>query len=218
MDTFYQTNKLCNSHMSEVHTQYKTYNFKKGRPGNLYPFVFNDTLGLEMDKYRGVDPEDIKLAMKGHMRDGYTFSPGSKLSEDSQYYKAEPTLNDKVHVLVLVVTANQAALLSKHNVKKIKDIRRAASELGIPQLAVITNIDLACPQIHKDLKNVYKSKHLKEMMEGFSQLVGIPMNYIFPVKNYHEEIDVNNEVDSLILSVLKQIIDFGEEFINHMET
>uniref|UniRef100_A0A668A3M3 G domain-containing protein n=1 Tax=Myripristis murdjan TaxID=586833 RepID=A0A668A3M3_9TELE len=176
------------------------------KPGDYYPYVFNDTMGLEMDKNRGVHPEDIKLAMTGHVKDGYTYNPGSKLSEDSQYYNAEPTLNDKVQVLVCVVPADKAALLTQDDVRKIRDIREMASDLGIPQLAVLTKIDLACPEIQKDLKNVYKSKYLKETMQKFSDLVGIPMNCIFPVKNYHEEIDINYDVDSLILSVLRRII------------
>uniref|UniRef100_A0A667WQA8 Uncharacterized protein n=1 Tax=Myripristis murdjan TaxID=586833 RepID=A0A667WQA8_9TELE len=200
---------------------YKTYKIQKGQPGNardFYPFVFSDTMGLEMEKQGGVNPEDIKLALKGHMKDGYTFNPASKLSSDSQYYNAEPTQNDKVHVLVCVVPADKVALLTEDYVKKMKDIRALASELEIPQVAIITKIDLACEEIQKDLKNVYKSKYLKETMKNFSDLVGIPMNYIFPVKNYSEEINIKNDVDSLILSVLRRIIDFGEEFINDMET
>ncbi|XP_029911282.1 interferon-induced protein 44-like [Myripristis murdjan] len=197
---------------------YKTYKIKKGRPGNFYPFVFNDTLGLQMEEDGGVHLDDIKLAMKGHMRDGYTFNPASKLSDDSKYYNAHPTKNDKVHVLMCVVPADKAALLTEADVRKMKDIRRAASDLGIPQLAVITKIDLACQEIQKDLKNVYKSKYLKDKMQKFSDFAGIPVNCIFPVKNYHEEIDMKDDVDSLILSVLRRIIDFGEDFINDMET
>ncbi|XP_029911283.1 interferon-induced protein 44-like [Myripristis murdjan] len=198
--------------------QYKTYKIPKGQPGEFYPFVLNDTMGLEMNEDRGVHAEDIKLALKGHVTDGYPFNPASKLSSDSLYYNAEPTKNDKVHVLVCVVPADKVALMTKDDVRKMTDIRETASELGIPQLAVITKIDLACPEIHKDLKNVYKSKYLKDKMQKFSDFAGIPMNCIFPVKNYSEEINIKNEVDSLILSVLRRIIDFGEDFISDMET
>ncbi|XP_029911866.1 interferon-induced protein 44-like [Myripristis murdjan] len=198
--------------------QYKTYKIPKGQPGEFYPFVFSDTMGLEMKGDRGVHAEDIKLALKGRVKDGYRFNPASKLSDDSKYYNAEPTKNDKVHVLVCVVPADNILLLTKDDMRKIKDIRETASELGIPQLAVLTRIDLACQEIQKDLKNVYKSKNLKKTMEQFSQLAGIPMNCIFPVKNYDEEINIKDDVDSLILSVLRRIISSGEDFINDMET
>ncbi len=51
-------------------------------------------------------------------------------------------------------------------------------------------------------------------MEDFSSAVGIPMNCIFPVKNYSDEIEVNHDVDILILSALKHMINFGNDFID----
>ncbi|KAM8750095.1 interferon-induced protein 44-like [Acanthopagrus schlegelii] len=94
------------------------------------------------------------------------------------------------------------------------DITEAANDLGIPQMAMMTKIDGACGETEKNLRNVYKSKHLKKKMKDFSATVGIPMNCIFPIKNYSEEIDINDDVDSLILSALRRMIDFGDDFIN----
>ena len=51
-------------------------------------------------------------------------------------------------------------------------------------------------------------------MKAFSAAVGIPMNCIFPVKNYSEEINIKDDVDSLILSALRCMIDFGDDFID----
>ena len=53
-------------------------------------------------------------------------------------------------------------------------------------------------------------------MEDFSSAVGIPMNFIFPVRNYREEIDINDDVDTLILSALRRMIDFGDDIIDKM--
>ncbi|KAA8582972.1 hypothetical protein FQN60_015518 [Etheostoma spectabile] len=119
------------------------------------------------------------------------FNPDSKLSKDNQFYNKGPTNNDKVHVLVCVIDANTLSQLSENIVKKIREIRKEASELGIPQVAILTKIDQVCPEIKDDLQNIYKIKCLKEKMEMFSAKVGIPMNCIFPVKNYHEEIDLD---------------------------
>lgn len=55
-------------------------------------------------------------------------------------------------------------------------------------------------------------------MEEFSASVGVPMNCIFPVKNYHSEIHLNDDIDSLILSALRQMVDFGDDFVNMMST
>ncbi|XP_026196906.1 interferon-induced protein 44-like isoform X3 [Anabas testudineus] len=191
--------------------EYTTYKIQKGSPETFYPFVLNDIMGLSKDK--GVLVDDIKLAFKGHVKDDYRFNPESKLSA-GPFYNEAPTANDRVHLLVCVVPADKLPCMKAEVKKKIRDVRLEASRLGIPQVAVLTKVDLACPEVGKDLKNVYRSKKLKEMMEQFSADVGIPMNCIFPVKNYNEEINLNEDVDSLILSALKHIIDFGDNCIN----
>ncbi|XP_076612305.1 interferon-induced protein 44-like [Chaetodon auriga] len=199
------------SHLSFT-KKYTTYKIQKGRPGTFYPFVFNDIMGLE--PHGGVHVEDIKLALKGHVMDGYTFNPHSKLSVDDRFYKKSPTANDKVHVLVCVIDANKLSIMKEEVLQKIRDIRAEASDLGIPQVVIVTKPDHVCPEIKADVKNVYKVKYLKEKLETFSAQVGIPMNCIFPVKNYHEEIDIDSDVDSLILSALRNIINFGDDNLN----
>ncbi|XP_029996430.1 interferon-induced protein 44-like [Sphaeramia orbicularis] len=192
--------------------KYTTYKITKGAHGTFYPFVFNDTMGLEKDK--GVLEEDIKLAMMGHVKDGYTFNPHSTLSTDDLYYNRNPSLNDKAHVLVCVVSAARVHLLSQELMTNMRNVRREASDLGIPQMAILTNIDVACPEVDANLRNVYKSKFVKRQMEVLSASLGIPLNCIFPVKNYHSEIAPNDDLEMLILMALKQMIHFGEDFVN----
>ncbi|XP_038583574.1 interferon-induced protein 44-like [Micropterus salmoides] len=192
--------------------KYTTYKIQKESPESFYPFILSDIMGLQTTN--GVQVEDIKLALKGHVKDGYRFKPESPLSEGDQFYNKYPTANDKVHVLVCVINANTVSRMTELTVQNIRNVRMEASNLGIPQVAILTKIDEACPEIKQDLKNVYRSKFLKNKMEQFSAEVGIPMNCIFPVKNYHEEINLNNDVDSLLLSALTNIINFGEDGIN----
>lgn len=45
-------------------------------------------------------------------------------------YHSCPTLDDKVHVLVSVIPADSFSILSDEVVKKMKDLRRAASDMG----------------------------------------------------------------------------------------
>lgn len=60
----------------------------------------------------------------------FQFNPESKLSKDDQFYNESPTANDKVHVLVCVIDANTASQIRDETVKKIRDIRMEASDLG----------------------------------------------------------------------------------------
>uniref|UniRef100_A0A671TXC7 Interferon-induced protein 44-like n=1 Tax=Sparus aurata TaxID=8175 RepID=A0A671TXC7_SPAAU len=205
-----------NTSGSSFTKKYTTYKIPKEDPQSFYPFVFNDIMGLEPIK--GVHVDDINLALKGRVMDGYRFNPESKMSEKDPFYNSSPADNDKVHVLVCVIPASTVSQMDDKTVQKIRDIRMEASALDIPQVAIVTKIDEICPEITDNLQNVYKVKYMKEKMEQFSAEVGIPMTSIFPVKNYHEEIDINSDIDSLILSALKHIITTGGDHVNFKKT
>ncbi|XP_043988292.1 interferon-induced protein 44-like isoform X2 [Gambusia affinis] len=194
--------------------RYETHKFIKGR-GNaktFYPLVFNDMMGLEDGTNRGVHADDIKLALEGHVKEGHKFNPVAPISQHDPGYNPTPSADDKVHVLVCVMSANTPQMKSSV-LEKMKSVRETASDLGIPQMAMMTHVDEACCETEKNLRNVYKSKYLRKKMRDFSSAVGIPMNCIFPVKNYSEEIDMNNDVDTLILSALRNMVNFGDDFI-----
>lgn len=53
-------------------------------------------------------------------------------------------------------------------------------------------------------------------MEIVSATSGIPLYCIFPVKNYHSEIQTDDDIDTLILAALKQMINFGEDYVNEL--
>ncbi|KAK7925092.1 hypothetical protein WMY93_007402 [Mugilogobius chulae] len=194
--------------------KYETHHIYRegGYSDETYPFVFNDTMGMEAGDKIGIHPKDIKLAMMGHVKEGYKFNPMSPLSHDDYPYNPNPTIDDKAHVLVLVFSSNSPQI-DPSVIEKMKNIRETAHELGIPQIAVGTHVDQACPEIMKDIKNIYRSNSLKTNMEEFSKAVGIPMNCIFGVKNYSQETDNDDDIDTLLLLALKNMVNYGMDFV-----
>ncbi|XP_059203203.1 interferon-induced protein 44-like [Centropristis striata] len=197
-------------------TKYTTYKFKKAS-GGFYSVVFNDIMGFEKATNTGVDVEEVKLALKGHVAENHVFNPQRRLMEGDSGYRSSPTPADKVQVLVCVFPADQINIVAKEVVEKLRDVRLAASDMGIPQLVVITKVDEACPEAKRDLKNVYKSKYLKELVDKCHLFMGIPLNCIFLVKNYCSEVDPNDVTDALILSALKQMVNFGDDYVSYLE-
>ncbi|XP_018518553.1 interferon-induced protein 44 [Lates calcarifer] len=185
-------------------TKYETHEIE--REDGFYPLVFNDIMGLEDGPNRGVQTEDIKLAMMGHVMDSQQFSPASPLLNGCAGYNKNPSANDRCHILLCVISANAPEI--KESV--------LGTDLGIPQVCILTHIDEACDVTESNLKNVYHSKYIKRKMEEMSSSVGFPMNCIFPVKNYNEEKDLDDDIDTLILDALRYIINFGDDFIKKM--
>ncbi|XP_055362735.1 interferon-induced protein 44-like isoform X2 [Betta splendens] len=186
----------------------KTYKIEKDSPDIFYPFVFNDVMG-----FNKILVEDLKMSLQGRVKDSYMFNPVSKLSEGDEHFNKTPTDNDKVHVLVCVVAADTLSTMSDEVLMKFKELREEASHLDVPQIAILTKVDAACAEVKNDLRNIYRSRYLKQLMERLSAAVGISMDCIFLVKNYHEEIDLNDDIDLLILSALKHILYSGEDFV-----
>lgn len=62
---------LCVCYVIVMCYQYTTTKFKD-QDGRILPFVITDVMGLESERDRGVQPEDIISALKGHIKEDYT--------------------------------------------------------------------------------------------------------------------------------------------------
>lgn len=60
----------------------------------------------------------------------FQFNADCKISKEDRHYNTNPTLNDKVHILVCVIDANTTSLIKSEVLMGIQDIRDEASELG----------------------------------------------------------------------------------------
>uniref|UniRef100_A0AAY3ZT61 Ig-like domain-containing protein n=1 Tax=Denticeps clupeoides TaxID=299321 RepID=A0AAY3ZT61_9TELE len=193
-------------------TTYKTHTieWKFHEESGILPFVFNDTMGLEHEESKGVHPKDIIQILKGRIKEGYEFQ---KDPMPKVFWEQHPKPTDKVHCLVCVLPADKISFVHEDVIIKMKSIRQKASTMGIPQVVFMTKVDQTCSVVNSDLKKIYYSMKIKEKMEDCSNSLGVPVNFIFPVKNYSEENDLVLEVDLLILNALSRTVQLANDFV-----
>ncbi|KAM9454358.1 interferon-induced protein 44-like [Clarias gariepinus] len=189
---------------------YKTHKIR-GKDGSILPFVFNDIMGLEPADDKGAHVQDIISALRGFLKEGYKFNPANPISKDDSDYKNNPSVSDQIFCLVNIISGDKVSFMDDKVFQKMKKIREEASKYNMPQVIVMTKVDKVCPLVEKDLTKVYTSKKVKEKMQQCSNLLGVPMNNIFPVKNYHEESDTDVNMDVLILKALDQIVNIAND-------
>ncbi|XP_047658827.1 interferon-induced protein 44-like [Tachysurus fulvidraco] len=186
------------------------HTLKKGR-GEHYHLEIVDIMGIE--PLEGIKCADIISALEGHILDEYTFNPVKAISNVDPKYNKDPTLSDKVHCLVCVLPADSVSRMEDDVFQKMKRVRAHASLLGIPQVIVMTQADKACELVNQDLKKIYYSRKIKDKVAECSDNVGIPPNAIYPVKNCAESITQEPDTDVLILTALRDILHFANDYV-----
>nr|XP_023649521.1 interferon-induced protein 44-like [Paramormyrops kingsleyae] len=187
-------------------TKYRTYQVQAGRDGPPLAFLLCDTMGVEQIEHGGVNIEDIESILKGHIKDQYIFNPRSPgKSADSQL-----PLADRIHCMVIVMDTNKLKIVPEATWHKLRNIQHKADSYEVPLLVLLTQVDKACPHVEKDLKNVYRSCYIREQIFNVSDRLGIPVSQVLPVKNYSHEIELNDNCDILLLTAMKQMLNFAD--------
>uniref|UniRef100_A0A8C6SMU1 Si:ch211-197g15.10 n=1 Tax=Neogobius melanostomus TaxID=47308 RepID=A0A8C6SMU1_9GOBI len=200
--------------VTSLTTQFRTYSVKAGRDGKPLPIILCDTMGLEDSSGAGLDIDDISSILKGHVPNCYQFNSAAPLHSETPGYRKAPELRDKVHCVVYVLDACKISIMPDKLEAKLNAVRRKANLIGIPQLALITKVDEACPLVKEDLTNVYKSGYIKDLLQEASGRLGLPLSCLLPVKNYSEEVELQVSVDVLLLSALLQMLRFTDNYLD----
>ncbi|KAJ0065772.1 hypothetical protein NL108_018194 [Boleophthalmus pectinirostris] len=208
---------MAGSSATSVTTQFRTYSVKAGREGKPLPIILCDTMGLEDSTGAGLDIDDITSILKGHMPNCYQFNASAPLHSETHGYRSSPELKDKIHCLVFVLDGCKISIMPDKLEAKLAAVRRKANLLGIPQLALVTKVDEACPIVKEDLTSVYKSPYIKDLLQEASARLGLPLSCVLPLKNYSEELELELPVDILVLSALQQILRFADTYFEELD-
>ncbi|XP_050976967.1 interferon-induced protein 44-like [Labeo rohita] len=103
----------------------KDFRLKK-KDNSSYPFMFTDIKGIEPEERKGVHPEDIAKILLGHIKNGYRFHIDNPITEENPKYNATSSLNDRVHCLVAVLSADKISLMDQDVINQMRKVREKA--------------------------------------------------------------------------------------------
>ncbi|XP_053370274.1 interferon-induced protein 44-like [Clarias gariepinus] len=144
------------------------------------------------------------------------FNSDTPLSPKDPRYISTPSNREKTHCVVCVVSANTISQMPQATTDKMKAYLDEARELGIPQAVIMTMGDEICPAVKYTVKTIYMSKKIKQKMKECSDKLQVSMTCIFPVRNYSEETETNNDVDVLLLLALRQIAYLANDYVEDL--
>ncbi|XP_048856627.1 uncharacterized protein LOC125723837 isoform X1 [Brienomyrus brachyistius] len=195
--------------------KYRTYEVMAGRGGQPLGFLLCDTMGLEATANGGVKTDDIERILNGYIPDDYQFNPASPWQPGAG--QTELQIKDRIHCVVYVIDSSTLGIMATEMKKKVDEIRKKTSFQDVPLLVLLTHVDRACPHVEKELKKVYHSCYIKDMIYRASGCLGIRPSNVIPVKNYHDESELNNTCDILLLKAMKQMLDFADNYFDNCQ-
>ncbi|WAR29761.1 IFI44-like protein [Mya arenaria] len=150
----------------------------------------------------------IQKVAVGESEQGVTkrFSPYRHVSLRSVGFISKPTLAQEIHSVALVLDASTVSDLSPTIKCMINDCKRLILEKGIQLVVILTKIDKLHKDIADDLADVFKHQVVNAAVEKVSEMLGIPPNNVFPVKNYHSEVETEVAVHTFALMALRKLI------------
>jgi hypothetical protein len=76
---------------------------------------------------------------------------------------------------------------------------------------LLTKVDKLCKEVAGNTSNVYKSTAVEQNVDKAAQLLGLPRANVLPVKNYENELEMDENINILALLSLRQILHHAED-------
>ncbi|XP_061167731.1 interferon-induced protein 44-like isoform X1 [Saccostrea echinata] len=176
-------------------------------------FRICDTRGIE--KALSIKEEDLRYILDGNLPNHYIFNPVDSASAKVQGFVKDPTLKERMHVVVFVIDGSTLDVLPEDIIKKLKDFKTLIVDKGIPQLVFLTKMDKVCGFVEKDISNMFMSEVVEGLVNKAADVIGIPRSHVFPVKNYEKETNLHINLNILVLGALRQALLFADDFLEN---
>ncbi|KAL3882748.1 hypothetical protein ACJMK2_029059 [Sinanodonta woodiana] len=190
---------------------YRQYQVRSGTTGEPLSFRLCDTRGLE--EGQGLDVLEVNYLLEGHVPDFYQFNPSASITPEVQGFNKNPALKDKIHCVAFVIDGSTIDFIAKPIMEKFKSMQTRMNQRGIPQTIILTKVDKLSKVVIANISDVFRSEEVKEAVEKVSQMFGVPRGNVLPVKNYENEVRLDDQISALALLALQQILGFADDFL-----
>lgn len=176
-----------------------------------------DCMGIEPTDGHGFHPEDIIALLKGHVKKGYSFNPAKPISEKDSSWNPSPEFKDQIHCVVFVISSKSIHYgIPKDYVQKISILQEKIRREHIPRVLILTQVDLLCDEVRKDISKLFRSVKVQEAVNTASAVFGIDKASIHPVKNYEVDIEIDPLTNIPLLLALRQAMQYAEDRVDHV--
>jgi len=212
------TNRACTGMRdASLTTQFRTYKVKaKDQQKKPISFRFCDTMGLSSTC--GIKSADYGKIMDGHVRDGADLR--TELVPGVKGYNQAAKKEDMMHCVAFIVDASRFQFIDEGIVDKFSEIRDEADRRSLNPIVILTRVDLTCNELNRedgDIRRVFHSIPIKEMVADVSVRLGVSEGMIFPVQNYSIETEKDMGIDILSLRALRQILRNSETYLDDLD-
>ncbi|KAL3883661.1 hypothetical protein ACJMK2_029901 [Sinanodonta woodiana] len=195
--------------LNRKYRQFLVQTLNNERPLNFY---LCDTFGMAPSG--APDMADLNYLLEGNVPDGYSFST-TPIHPDVAGFIHQPGIQDKAHCVVFIFDASLLKVTEESIWEKLNALQLRMNIKDVPRIVLLTNIDNLSEALTTDVSQVFLSKDVKRAVDYVSRRLGIPPGNVMPIKNYENEIILNNSISCLVLQALDRILGYATDYLKN---
>ncbi|KAL0033092.1 hypothetical protein WJX79_002778 [Trebouxia sp. C0005] len=179
----------------------RKYTFTDPETDQLVHWKLWDSMGWGVNDYK---QGELNYILDGNLPDGCDLD--RPISAQTPGFKAQPSLGDRVHCVILVVPCDSAT--DECYMKRLGEMRQFARARDLMPLVLLTKIDSYDPDvIGEDLTKTFHSARLLHLMEEVADISGVGgRKDVLPIKNFCDESEPTAEAGILVFRALQEAL------------
>ncbi|XP_060559104.1 uncharacterized protein LOC132719360 [Ruditapes philippinarum] len=171
--------------------------------------ILYDTMGFDYAPGQGILIDDIKSCIKGDVEDGYHFNALRKKEREWCRFKGR-----EIDCVVYCVDALMV-LWAKSLCRKVQEVKAELKLFAQESVVLVTKIDEICEETKEDIRKIYHSSGIEEVVKIAASMFEVSVDNVFPIKNYSDEMEVDEYKNIPLLLALQKAVDCGTKHILH---